>query len=83
MSDTWYPNWKAAIDEKTETPIYKANYAFRAVKIPAGEHILTLRYLDPKYETGKTISLATNVLAILGLGMGIFFEWKRRKKAVV
>jgi hypothetical protein len=83
MSDTWYPDWKAAIDEKTETPIYKANYAFRAVKIPAGEHILTLRYLDPKYETGKTISLATNVLAILGLGMGIFFEWKRRKKAVV
>jgi Bacterial membrane protein YfhO len=81
ISDTWYPDWKATIDEKTETPIYKANYAFRAIKIPAGVHILTLRYYDSRYATGKTISLATNILAILGLGIGLFFEWKKRRKA--
>ncbi|MFI5264645.1 MAG: YfhO family protein, partial [Candidatus Kapaibacterium sp.] len=68
ISDTWYPDWKATIDDKTETPIYKANYAFRAIKIPAGEHMLTMRYTDGRYSTGKTISLATNLLAVLGLG---------------
>jgi hypothetical protein len=79
MSDTWYPDWKATIDEKTEIPIYKANYAFRSMKIPAGEHTLTLRYNDPHYDTGKNLSLATNLLAILGLGAGLFFEWKKKK----
>ena len=81
LSDTWYPDWKATIDDKTDAPIYKADYAFRAVKVPAGEHTITFRYDDPKYTTGKTISLATNILAILGLGLGLFFEWKKRKKA--
>ncbi|MEP7234088.1 MAG: YfhO family protein, partial [Ignavibacteriota bacterium] len=80
ISDTWYPDWTASIDGKTETPIYKANYAFRAVKVPAGEHTLTLTYLDPKYSTGKSLSLATNLLAVLGLGLGIFFELKKPKK---
>ncbi len=83
MSETWYPDWKAAIDEKTEIPIYKANYAFRAIKIPAGEHTLTLRYTDPKYDMGKNISLATNILALIGLGAGIFFEWKKKKEKTV
>ena len=80
LSDTWYPDWKATIDDKTDAPIYKADYAFRAIKVPAGEHTVTFRYDDPKYTTGKTVSLATNILAILGLGIGLFFEWKKRKK---
>ena len=83
LSDTWYPYWKATIDEKTEVPIYKANYAFRAIKVPAGEHTIRLQYEDPKYATGKTISLATNILALLGLGFGLFFEWKKRKEKEV
>ncbi len=81
LSDTWYPDWKATIDDKTDAPIYKADYAFRAIKVPAGEHTVTFRYDDPKYTTGKTVSLATNILAVLGLGLGLFFEWKKRKKA--
>jgi len=83
MSDTWNPDWKAAIDEKTEIPIYKGNYAFRAMKIPAGEHTLTLRYNDPHYSTGKSISLASNILAIIGLGAGLMFQWRKRKKVSV
>jgi hypothetical protein len=79
ISDTWYPDWKASIDEKTDAPIYKANYAFRAIKVPAGEHTLTMHYVDGRYNTGRTISLATNILAVLGIGLGLFFEWKNKK----
>lgn len=82
LSDTWYPDWKATIDDKAETPVYKADYAFRAVKVPAGEHTITFRYTDSRYTTGKTISLATNILAVLCLGIGLFFEWKKRKSDV-
>ncbi|MDP4221480.1 MAG: YfhO family protein, partial [Bacteroidota bacterium] len=80
ISDTWYPDWKASIDDKSETPIYKANYAFRAIMIPSGTHTLTLRYKDTRYATGKLISLSTNILALLGLAIGLVFEWNRRKK---
>jgi uncharacterized membrane protein YfhO len=79
LSDTWYPDWKATIDDKTDAPIYKADYAFRAVKVPAGEHTITFIYSDPRYTNGRTISFGTNILAVLGLGLGLFFEWKKKK----
>jgi hypothetical protein len=79
LSETWYPNWKADIDG-TPTTIYKANYGFRAIKIPAGEHSLHMLYKDDRYTTGKTISLATNIIALLGLGFGLFFELRKKKE---
>ncbi len=80
MSDTWYPDWHAAIDGKPTT-IYRADYAFRAIAIPAGQHELTLTYYDPHYVAGRTISLMTNALALIGLGIGIAgFSFSRRRK---
>ncbi|MFI5202722.1 MAG: YfhO family protein, partial [Candidatus Kapaibacterium sp.] len=80
MSDTWYPDWHATIDGKP-TPIYRADYAFRAIAIPAGQHELTLTYYDPHYVAGRTISLTTNALALIGLGIGITgFSFSRRRK---
>jgi hypothetical protein len=70
ISDTWYPNWTATIDGKV-TPIHKANYAFRAIKVPAGQHTVKFTYDDPRYDTGKSVSLASNVLVLLGLALGI------------
>ncbi len=80
MSDAWYPDWHATIDGKP-TPIYRADYAFRAVAVPAGQHEITFTYYDPKYVEGRTISLVTNALALIGLGIGIVgFTFERRKK---
>src|SRR5579883_2503916 len=39
MSDTWYPDWSATIDGKP-TPIYRADYAFRAIAVPQGTHTI-------------------------------------------
>ncbi len=84
MSDTWYPDWTATIDGK-EMPIYRADYAFRAIVVPAGVHEVKFSYYDPKYETGRTISLGTNSLALIGFGLGIasFNLARRRKKPEV
>jgi hypothetical protein len=70
ISDTWYPDWTATIDGKV-TPIHKANYAFRAIKVPAGQHTVKFSYEDPRYATGKTLSLASNVLVLIGLAIGL------------
>ena len=47
IQDTYYPGWKAYVDGK-ETPIYKANYAFRAISIPAGTHQIQMKF-EPDY----------------------------------
>ncbi len=58
MSDTWYPGWKAYIDGK-ETHIYRANYAFRAVAVPPGQHTVMFCYKPWWYTAGIIISLVT------------------------
>lgn len=45
ISDTYYPAWKAKIDGK-ETKILVADYAFRSVVVPEGEHVIEF-YYDP------------------------------------
>jgi hypothetical protein len=80
MSDTWYPDWSATVDGK-ETPICRADYAFRAIVVPAGVHQVKFSYYDPKYSTGRSISLGTNSLALIGFGLGIAsFNLARRRK---
>jgi len=60
LSDSYYDGWKAYQDGK-EIPIYRANYAFRAVSVNAGSHVIEFSY-DP-------LSLKIGLLlAIIGFG---------------
>lgn len=77
FSDTWYPNWQLTIDGKPAGS-YRANYAFRAFMLPEGEHTILWEYHDQAYETGKSISLGANVIAILGLVVGLGFGMKKK-----
>ena len=36
LTQSYYHNWKAAVDG-VEVPLWRANYAFQAVEVPAGE----------------------------------------------
>lgn len=46
LTDSYYPSWQAQIDGQP-TPIYKANHAFRAIKVPEGEHTIEFRITWP------------------------------------
>jgi hypothetical protein len=63
LSDVWYPGWQALVDGKA-APILRANYLFRAVPVPAGEHAVTLAYRPAWLYLGPALS----ALAWLGLG---------------
>ncbi|MCK5742058.1 MAG: YfhO family protein, partial [Chlorobi bacterium] len=66
FSEVWYPAWKAYIDGKP-VDILHANYTFRAVAVPQGEHIVEMRYESDTYATGKWISIITLLLSLGGL----------------
>jgi hypothetical protein len=56
MSDLYTPDWKASIDN-VQTKIYRANYAFRSVNIPAGTHTITFTYSPLSYKIGAAMTL--------------------------
>lgn len=42
-SDIYYPGWNAYIDDK-QSPIFRTDYLFRGIIIPAGKHTVTFAY---------------------------------------
>lgn len=63
FSDIYYPGWKATVSGE-ETPIARANYILRAIRVPAGKHEIIMTF-DPQ-TLHTTESIAYGALAILG-----------------
>jgi len=79
FSETYYPvGWKAYVDGK-ETPIYRANYLFRAVLVPGGVHTIEMKFEPKGFFLGKNLSLAANIVTLGGLGFFGFAEWRKRR----
>lgn len=80
LSEIYYPpSWKAFVDGK-ETEIIKANYAFRAVVIPKGNHIVEFRYISAAFEKGKTFSLLANIFTLIVIAFGVYWNYRTDKK---
>ena len=65
ISQTHYPAWKAYVDGRRAT-LWRANYAFQALEVPAGRHQVQLRYEDKQLLVGAILS-AAGLLACAGL----------------
>ena len=55
ISQAFYHNWKARVDGKA-VPLWRANYAFQAVEVPAGRHEVTLVYGDKMFRIGALLA---------------------------
>ncbi|MFQ5343894.1 MAG: YfhO family protein, partial [Anaerolineae bacterium] len=64
MSDVWYPGWRAQIDDAA-APVLRANYAFRAVPVPAGSHRVRIFFAPLTWKIGVAISAAVLLGTIL------------------
>ena len=76
LSDTYYPGWRARIDNG-EVPIYRTNYAFRSIVVPPGNHIITFTYTPASVAIGAILS-ATGLF--LGFSLLIIRPHLRRKR---
>ncbi len=54
--DSYYPGWKAILDG-AEVDILRADYAFRAVPVPPGRHVVESRYRPKTFFWGLAITL--------------------------
>jgi Bacterial membrane protein YfhO len=68
LSDTFYPGWQATLDGQP-IEIQLANQSFRAVKFPAGAHIIEFRYEPNSVMIGAAITLISAVVLVAGLAL--------------
>jgi len=70
----YYHPWRAYVDGQP-TRLWRANYAFQALAVPAGSHEVKLVYEDRRFHLGVLVSLIT--LA----GCGFLYCFGRRRPA--
>ena len=75
LTSSYYDAWKATMNE-TELPVFRINGAFMGMVVPAGEGTITLNFESSRYQTGKTITLISSILAILALVFAYFLMRK-------
>lgn len=63
LVDTDYPGWRASVDGQ-RAAIKRANGAFRAVRVPAGEHEVVFEYRPASLLVGVVVT----ALGLLGMG---------------
>ncbi len=66
LSDQDYPGWVATVNG-SERPILRANYAFRAVRVPSGASEVVFRYRPRSIRYGILISLASLGIVVWAL----------------
>ncbi len=74
VAQSFYHPWKAFVDGQP-VKLWRANYAFQALAVPAGRHTVRLVYVDEKFRLGVGISLA-------GLAVCGFLWWKSPRPKV-
>ncbi|THH41876.1 YfhO family protein [Neolewinella litorea] len=78
FSEIWYGpdlGWEATIDGEP-AELIRANYALRALRVPAGDHTITMRFAPRSYALGRTISLICSVLILLGVIGAVVYRYR-------
>ncbi len=77
FSEIYYKNgWNAFIDGKAVDHL-RADYALRALEIPAGKHSIEFKFEPQVIKTGSTIVLVSSIVMLLLLIGGIYLERKK------
>ncbi len=77
LADMFYPGWKVYINAHEGT-IYQANYAFRAVKLDAGENEVVFKYQPWTVRFGLPLAIISFLgLFLLGIYLLVFGVWTK------
>jgi Bacterial membrane protein YfhO len=77
FSEMYYKEgWQAYIDGK-KTPIYRADYVLRALKIPSGTHKIIFKF-EPKVIQQGTMLIGISYILLIGFILGWYFYDKKK-----
>jgi hypothetical protein len=79
LTDSYYPGWEAVLDG-SRTQVFRANYAFRAIRVPAGTHQVEFRFRPRSFYLGLCLTVLTLTCGLLCLGFAPF-AGKKGKQA--
>ncbi|MBI4518488.1 MAG: YfhO family protein [Deltaproteobacteria bacterium] len=71
LTDQFYPGWEASVDGRPAA-IYRADYVFRGVPVPAGEHTVEFRFVPRSFWLGLAVS-GTTLLVLLAVAI---WQWR-------
>ena len=78
FSEIYYPGWQAYIDgEKVEHG--RANYIFRAMNVPAGQHVVEFKFDPDTLHATETIAYIAFALLAIAAVVIVILEVKKRK----
>lgn len=75
LADSFYPGWRVYVDGREEK-ILRANFFFRGVLLPSGEHRVEFKYQPRWFTIGLYVSLATGGVLFL---VALFCMFQRRR----
>lgn len=81
FGQTDYPGWVAKIDD-AETKIYKANYLFQAILVPAGRHEIIFEFQPIRrggLKTGVILTIIGLIITVVSSLQFLVFEYFMRK----
>lgn len=79
FSENYYAHgWKSYIDGN-ETPHNRVNYILRGMEVPSGNHTIEFKFEPQVIKTGSTIAMASSIVLMLLLAVGLFFQLKKKE----
>ena len=71
LTDIWFPGWVCTVNDQA-VPVYRANFVFRGVELPAGARRAVFTFAPASYAWGRAVSgwavVAVLALTLVGLG---------------
>ncbi|MBI4319517.1 MAG: YfhO family protein [Chloroflexi bacterium] len=68
LNEVWYPGWRVFVDGQ-EAQLLRANYVFRAVAFPAGDHEVRFAFSPRIWQIGLAITAVTWLIVIVVGGL--------------
>ena len=81
FSEIYYPEakgWHAYIDGNRVAGVLKADYLLRALRVPAGDHKLEMRFEPSAYSTGNALARVGSALVMLLLLGALYWTFKKK-----